>query len=121
LPTHVSDIAQANLLALSSEKADGMVLNVGTGRRTDLLTLYELLADFLGKKSIQAELRQQFREGDIRHCYADISAITKTLGFRPKITLEQGVADLVSWAKNERPEDKISAALSELSAHKLVI
>lgn len=119
--THVSDVARANLLALSSSAADGQVLNVGTGQQTSLLALYDLLADHLGKTSLRPNLVQQFREGDIRHCYADISKIQTLLGFTPEMPLSRGVADLVSWARNERPADNAAQALAELHARKLVI
>jgi dTDP-L-rhamnose 4-epimerase len=118
--THVSDIVQANLLALGSDRADGEVLNVGTGRATPLLALFELLRDFLGKR-LEPEIKNQFREGDIRHCYADISRIRQRLGFEPGVPLEKGVEDLVGWAKGARAEDKRAEALAELASRKLIV
>jgi dTDP-L-rhamnose 4-epimerase len=118
---HVSDIVQANLLALESDRADGEVLNVGTGRRTSLLQLTELLLDYLGKRGkVVPEVVHKFREGDIRHCYADISRIRATLDFEPRVPVEKGVEDLVGWARNERPVDRVGEAFAELNTFKLV-
>jgi dTDP-L-rhamnose 4-epimerase len=45
---------------------------------------------------------EQFRAGDIRHCYADISRIQQLLGYQPTVTFEQGVAELVAWVGNQQ-------------------
>src|SRR5256885_4435946 len=69
---HVSDIVQANLLALETDKGDYQAMNIGTGKPTSVKQIAELLADGLGKK-IEPEIVGKYREGDIRHCVADIS------------------------------------------------
>src|SRR6185437_15551265 len=69
---HVTDIVQANLLALETNRADYQALNVGTGRPTSVLTVCELLAKGLDLE-IEPEVVGKYREGDIRHCVADIS------------------------------------------------
>ncbi|MGH8595425.1 MAG: NAD-dependent epimerase/dehydratase family protein, partial [Gammaproteobacteria bacterium] len=71
--THVSDIVQANLLAMESESADFQAINIGTGVATSVKRIAELLAEGLGV-AIEPETVGRFREGDIRHCYADISS-----------------------------------------------
>jgi dTDP-L-rhamnose 4-epimerase len=119
--THVLDVAQANWLALSSQAADGEVLNVGTGVQTSLVQLFSLLAECLQRPSLRPQLAQQFREGDIRHCYADISKIQRLLGYSPSMPLSRGVADLAAWAKQETPVDTSAHALAELQARKLVL
>jgi dTDP-L-rhamnose 4-epimerase len=119
--THVSDVVQANMLAIESDRADGMVLNAGTGERTSLLELTELLIDHLGKRgTIEPELVHRFREGDIRHCYADISTIQERLGYTPSMPLARGVDDLVAWARGERAVDHTASARAALDAFGLV-
>lgn len=119
--THVSDIVRANLLALETDRADGEVLNVGTGRRTSLLDLLDLLADGLGApERVQPDIANKFREGDIRHCYADISKAKRLLQFEPDTYLDKGIVDLVAWARTQRPADRQNAAVAELEARKLV-
>ena len=43
----------------------------------------------------------QYRLGDIRHNYADMSAIGQLLAFSPKVPLEEGVARFVRWVKTQ--------------------
>ena len=116
---HVSDIVQANLLALEQDGADGRVLNVGSGRSIDLIELARILAAHLGS-SVAPEIVGEYREGDIRHCYADITAARETLGYKPRVFLEDGVRDLVDWARDETVEDRSSEAMAELQRRKLV-
>ncbi len=65
---HVSDIVQANLLALETDKGDYEAMNVGTGRATSVKEIAELLAKGLGK-NINPQIVGKYREGDIRHVY----------------------------------------------------
>jgi dTDP-L-rhamnose 4-epimerase len=119
--THVQDIVQANLRVAQSAAADGEVLNVGTGRRTSLLELAELLiARCAPGSGLRPEVLQRFREGDIRHCYADIARIQSTVGFVPSVRLEDGLADLASWAATQRPDDRTPDAIDALDAFKLL-
>ena len=116
---HVSDIVQANLLALESDKADFEALNVGTGRPTSVREISTLLAKGLGK-NIEPEVVGKYREGDIRHCVADISKIKRLLDYEPKVTLERGMEELLGWVSQQEADDRVQAATAELAAHKLV-
>ena len=91
---HVSDINQANLLALSSPHADGQVFNVGTGRPTTVLELALTLSRRLGRE-IPLEPSLKYRSGDVRHCFADISKARELLGFAPKVLFPQGLDNLL--------------------------
>ena len=71
---HVSDIVQANLLVMEQDAADYGVFNVGSGRAVTILDVAEALIDHLGC-DVEPEIVQQFRAGDIRHCFADISRL----------------------------------------------
>ena len=115
----VHDIVQANLLALNSSAANYQVLNVGTGRATTIRFIAEVIARGLGK-DIRPELSEQFREGDIRHCIADISKVRKLLGYKPKVTLEEGLVELLDWVGGQQADDRLQAATAELAAHSLV-
>jgi dTDP-L-rhamnose 4-epimerase len=117
--THVRDIVQANLLAMDSDAGDYEVFNVGTGVPTSVARVAELLARHLGVE-VAPEIVQQFRAGDIRHCYADIGKIQRVLGYRPSVTFEDGLDDLVTWAREQRPEDAVERARQELAAKALI-
>lgn len=116
---HVSDIVQANLLALETDAADYHAMNVGTGRATSVKQIAELLAKGLGK-DIAPEIVGKYREGDIRHCVADISEAAKLLGYEPKVTLEAGLAELLNWLGEQDAEDRVESATAELAERSLV-
>ena len=111
--THVNDIVQANLLALEKKKANYEVFNVGTGRQLTVLDMANIL---IGKLSFKGkpEIINKFREGDIRHCYADISKIKKRLNFKPKIKFEKGISDLIKWVSQQSAVDLVEKARKEL-------
>ncbi|MBI4400190.1 MAG: NAD-dependent epimerase/dehydratase family protein [Nitrospirae bacterium] len=116
---HVSDIVQATLLAMRRPEADYQVFNVGTGRATTVAEVAEVLAASLGKK-IVPQFLQSFRAGDIRHCVADITKISKTLGFQPKISFADGMGRLSAWIRNQRPHDGVVEANVRLRERGLV-
>ncbi|MCS6875032.1 MAG: NAD-dependent epimerase/dehydratase family protein [Pyrinomonadaceae bacterium] len=116
---HVSDIVQANLLALESDKANYQAINIGTGRPTSVKQIAEMLAEGLGKK-IQPEIVGKYREGDIRHCVADITKARNLLGYKPKVKLEDGLKELLEWVRNQKAEDMVAKATAELTLRNLV-
>jgi dTDP-L-rhamnose 4-epimerase len=117
--THVRDIVQANLLAIESDAGDYQVFNVGTGVATSVRRVADLLAERL-KMTAEPEIVHQFRAGDIRHCYADIGKIERALGYRVSVPFEQGLADLVEWAREQEPDDGVERARRELAAKALI-
>ncbi|MBS1252796.1 MAG: dTDP-L-rhamnose 4-epimerase [Anaerolineales bacterium] len=110
---HVSDIVQANLLALERDEANFGVFNVGTGRQTTVLDVAHSLAEGLGV-DINPEIVDQYRAGDIRHCYADITRIRETLGFEPQVQFEDGMRDLIDWVRRQESSDLVDQAKAEL-------
>jgi dTDP-L-rhamnose 4-epimerase len=116
---HVSDIVQANLLALETDRADYQSINVGTGVATSIRTVSRLLAEGLGL-DLEPEIVSKYREGDIRHCVADISKAKSLLGYEPQITLERGIPELLSWVREQAAKDQVASATAELESRQLV-
>ena len=116
---HVSDIVQACMLSLTKPQANYQVFNVGTGRATSVLQMAQLLNNHL-KINLEPRILNRFRAGDIRYCYADISRIEARLGYKPKISLEQGVPDLISWVTQQREKDSVPGAMGELKSMGLI-
>lgn len=110
---HVSDIVQANLLAMDNDKANGQIFNVGAGRSVTILEIAEKLISAMGS-NLKPEIASKFRAGDIRHCFADISKIQETLGYEPAVTLDRGIGELVEWGKKQDAVDKFEVASREL-------
>ncbi|MCI0485044.1 MAG: NAD-dependent epimerase/dehydratase family protein [Blastocatellia bacterium] len=116
---HVSDIVRANLLALETDAADYKAVNIGTGVATSVLQIARLLAEGLGKE-LEPELVSKYRQGDIRHCVADIARARALLGYEPKVTLERGIPELLDWVSRQTAADRVTEATKELEAHRLV-
>jgi dTDP-L-rhamnose 4-epimerase len=116
---HVSDIVQANLRALETDRADYQAVNVGTGRATSVHTVSNLLAKGLGL-DLEPEIVAKYREGDIRHCVADISKAKELLGYEPRLSLEQGIPELLSWVRAQAAQDQVESATAELESRQLV-
>jgi dTDP-L-rhamnose 4-epimerase len=116
---HVSDIVQANLLAIETDNADYQALNIGTGVATSVREVCELLAAGLGV-DIEPEIVGKYREGDIRHCVSDISKARTLLGYEPKVSLEKGIPELLTWVRAQAAQDQVESATAELESRQLV-
>ena len=115
---HVSDIVQANILAMENDEANYEIFNVGTGRSASILHVAKVLAEKLGK-DVTPVILEKFRAGDIRSCYSDITKISSHLGFKPTMSFDQGVDAILDWLKNQTPLDRTAVAFSELEKRKL--
>jgi dTDP-L-rhamnose 4-epimerase len=116
---HVGDVVQACRLAMDNVAADDQVFNVGTGRPISVLQVGELLARELGWTE-GFEISRQFRAGDIRHCFADITRIRRAIGYKPRYSFEDGVHELVAWVVAQQAAAMSSDAHGQLAARGLV-
>jgi UDP-glucose 4-epimerase len=92
---YVENVVEANLLAAHSAGAVGRVLNIGSGRATDLLTLLALLSRLLGRE-VQPEFAPP-RPGDVRESLADISLAHRVLGYQPQVDFEEGLRRSIGY------------------------
>ncbi len=118
---HVSDIARAFHLALDADVGD-MALNVGTGSSTSVMDVARVLDQQL-ETGIEAEVVNKFRHGDVRHCWADVTAICDALGFESEVRFDDGMRELVGWLQSGEAavDDRTEAARGELERHGLVL
>jgi dTDP-L-rhamnose 4-epimerase len=114
----VRDIARGFLLALTSPRADGRAVNLGTGAPTSVLQVAEVLAEGLGV-STEPDVVGQYRAGDIRHCYANPRLAADLLGFRAEIPFEDGMRDLSTWLEGQEALDRVDSALEALASRGL--
>lgn len=112
---HVADVARACVLALEEDEADGRVFNVGSGESHTVLDIAGRLGRLLGREHLVPEITGQYRVGDIRHCFADIAEAEQTLGYRPRVRLDDGLAELVDWLRDQTALDRFEAASEELA------
>jgi dTDP-L-rhamnose 4-epimerase len=119
---HVSDIVQANLLAMERAEADHGVFNVGTSRPLTILDVANALVThfqdtaWVSKSEIRnpkSEIRNRFRAGGICYCFADIGRI-QALGYRPTVRFEDGMAELVAWVRSQTAMNGFERAEQEL-------
>jgi dTDP-L-rhamnose 4-epimerase len=111
----VLDVARACRLALETEGAEGQVFNIGSGRSYTVAEVAEQMARALGMDDLAPEVTGKYRAGDIRHCFADISRAGEVLGYRPQVTLEQGLEELVGWMVGQQAFDGVDDAHAELA------
>jgi dTDP-L-rhamnose 4-epimerase len=117
---HVSDIARANRLANESD-AEDVAVNVGSGTPTTINEVAETLIDLYGKSGdLEPEIADDYRQGDIRHCYADPAKASEELGFEAEVGFEEGMRELVEWAREQEAEDNFEQAHQELEEKGLV-
>lgn len=92
----VKDVTDTNMLALTSKSAVGAVFNIGTGVATRINELAEMLQEIMGQKGVRP-IHADARSTDIRHSCADISRAKKVLGYDPKVSLRDGLLELVRY------------------------
>jgi dTDP-L-rhamnose 4-epimerase len=117
----VYDVVQACRLAVEKEHATGKAFNIGSGRNYTIREIATLIANVLGKEEIVPEVTGKYRVGDIRHCFADITLARRILGYDPKITLENGLAELADWLQGQVATDRVVEATQELASRGLRI
>ena len=77
---YIEDVVNATILGIEKEEANENIFNVGSGIPTDVITVAnELMKNY--NVTVPLTISGNFRLGDIRHNYADLSKISTTLGF----------------------------------------
>jgi len=111
---YIDDVVDATIRGIEVPQANGHVFNVGTGVATDVLTVANTLMEKYGKK-VPLHVSGNFRVGDIRHNFADISAARHILGFEPKWSFSDGIAMFAKWVDSQDvKEDKYEASIKEM-------
>jgi len=97
--TYVSNVVQANLLALFTENkaAVNQVYNIGYGQQTSLLQLVQYLKR-ISARDIEP-IKAPERTGDVKHSLADISKAKNLLGYNPAVSVEEGLRRTYEWYK----------------------
>jgi dTDP-L-rhamnose 4-epimerase len=117
----VHDVARACRLALEVDGLGGNVVNIGSGQSVSVNEIATRLAIALDKQHIAPDVTGKYRVGDIRHCFADISAASTLLGFRPEVALEDGMVELAGWLEGQVADDAVDQARAELEARGLTV
>jgi UDP-glucose 4-epimerase len=94
---YVENVVDANILAAttSAESANGVVVNVGAGRRTSLLELISVIGGVVGRQL--GYIPQPARAGDVRDSLACMERAQRVLGYRSRVSLEDGLRHTWNW------------------------
>ncbi len=88
----VHDVVELVMLMLEKDEAVGKVFNCGTGESTTISELAQTIIDLYGKPL--KTVYEPERPGDIKYSYADISSAKNLLGYKPKVSLRDGLEEL---------------------------
>jgi dTDP-L-rhamnose 4-epimerase len=111
----VHDVVRANLLALATEEANGLAINIGSGTPISIVEVAKALGSALGVEC-EAEITSKYRAGDIRHCFADVRLARRVLGYEPQFKFAEGIHELVEWLRAQSAADRVSDATRQLTA-----
>jgi dTDP-L-rhamnose 4-epimerase len=115
----VEDIARANLLAATTDRLDGLAVNVGSQEATTVRRVAEIVADALDVR-IEPVARGEFRPGEMRHLISD-TTLARAAGYAPSVRLEEGIARYIGWIKSQSDvRDYFAAAEAGLRAKGIV-
>lgn len=116
---YIDDVVDATILGIENDKANGEVFNVGTGVATDVMKVAKTLIKNYGVE-VPIKISGNYRLGDIRHNYADLTKIKSKLGFQPKFSFEQGINEFTKWVNDQEIEtDNYAKSIDEMKARGL--
>lgn len=99
--TFVEDTARGIIMASTNKKAIGETINIGSGREVKIRDLVFLMAKLLGKQVKIETDSTRFRPFDVKRLCCNYAKAKKILGWKPKVSLEDGLRKTIEWiAKN---------------------
>jgi UDP-glucose 4-epimerase len=96
--TYIDNVVDGNIAAMSAKKACGEVVNVACGGQ---ITVNQVIAAI--NKALGTNVRPQYvdpRPGDVRHSCADVRLATTLLGYRPKVSFEDGLRRAIDYYRS---------------------
>ncbi|MEO8522395.1 MAG: NAD-dependent epimerase/dehydratase family protein, partial [Acidobacteriota bacterium] len=98
--TYVANVVDGVLRACEAPTASGEIINVATGGRVSLNTLFRSMRDIIGGTLEPGYAAS--RQGDVRDSQADITKARTLLGYEPTVPFEQGLARTIEWYRSSR-------------------
>jgi len=97
--TYVQNIVDANMRALQAEGVSGQVFNVGCGENSTLNEVVSVLKELIDTDSVISHGPE--RTGDVKRSRADVSKACEMLGYKPRVTMREGLERTVLWFKGD--------------------
>ncbi len=111
---YIDDVVDATIRGMEVPAADGHVFNIGTGVATDVLTVATKLCEKYGI-TVPIKVSGNYRLGDIRHKFSDISSAREILGFEPQWPFTDGIAEFAKWVNlQDVHEDLYEQSIKEM-------
>lgn len=111
---YIDDVTDAIILGIESDKANFQSFNVGSGEKTDVLTVANTLKEKY-ESNININISGNYRLGDIRHNLGDLTKIRALLGYEPKVKFIEGISNFVDWVEKQNVEnDNYEASIEEM-------
>ena len=111
---YIDDVVNATILGLENETVESDYFNVGLGKPITVLEVAKALEKNYNT-TVNIEISGQFRIGDIRHNFADLTKVKAKLGFEPSVSFDEGIMRFVNWVKGQEiGEDNYENSLKEM-------
>ena len=116
----IEDVVDATILGLETKEAAGHAFNIGTGVATDVLTVANTLCEKYNI-NVPITVSGNYRLGDIRHNYADITLAREILGFEPKWNFSDGIGEFCKWVNTQDVQaDMYETSIQEMKEKRIV-
>jgi nucleoside-diphosphate-sugar epimerase len=102
--TFVSDTAKAMILALVTENIEGETINIGSQKAVSVKELVSLMSKMLSKSVDISIDESRLRPFDVNVLECDNTKAKNILNWSPEISLEDGLAKTIDWAKKNHIE-----------------
>ncbi len=117
---YIEDVVEATWQCLVRELDGYEVFNIGSGKRTTVLEVAGLINRFFGERST-LRVSGDYRVGDIRHNFADLSRVKRLLGFSPSWSFKDGLKQFLDWADGQKSQTgDYQRSLEEMKARGLM-
>ncbi|WP_445777216.1 NAD-dependent epimerase/dehydratase family protein [Shewanella sp.] len=111
---YIDDVVESIVLSIFNDNANYQIFNVGSGVCTDVLTVAKTLKNVYQSNS-EILISGNYRVGDIRHNFADLTLIKSKIGFEPKIDFATGMNMFTDWVNvQEVHTDLYEASIAEM-------
>lgn len=116
---YIDDVVAATILGIERDEANNHVFNVGTAEAIDVISVTDELQKNYGVQ-VTTNISGNYRLGDIRHNYADLTLIQQKLGFVPKTNFVEGIKKFAAWVSEQAVQiDKYTKSIEELKSRGL--
>lgn len=110
----IDDVVNATILSIEKKEANNQIFNVGTGVATNVISVTK---ELMNNYDIQVPVivSGNYRLGDIRHNYADLTKARTLLAFEPQVTFSTGIKRFTDWVNHQNiQEDKYAQSILEM-------